>query len=165
MILNKILLIICCALIATSCSNPEAYLNFVQKHKQSNFQEYKGYGVFQRGDDGKGNRLIYISKTLNSDSFVNSGNIKIALDSSQQVVFVDSSEYIFDINIDTLKNIAEFFNSLNVNTFSVDYNGNVYFSVFSFDQCDLMKVNIESPPKDFKPRDWKELDVGWYLRK
>jgi len=165
MILKKIFWIVISVVIVTSCSVPEAYLNFVQKHKQSNFQEYKGYGVFQRGEDEKGNRLVYISKTLNSDTFVNSGNIKIALDSSQQVVFVDSSEYKFDINIDTLRNIAEFFNSLNVNSFSADYNGNVYFSVFSFDRCDLMKVNIESPPKDFKPRDWKELDVGWYLRK
>ncbi len=165
MILKKIFWIVISVVIVTSCSVPEAYLNFVQEHKQSNFQEYKGYGIFRRGDDGNGNSLIYISKTLDSDTFINSGNIIIAVDSTQEIVYLDSSYYKFDLNIDTLKNVAIFFNSLNISRFSADYNGNVYFSLFSFDRCDLMKVNIESPPKDFKARDWKELDVGWYLRK
>ncbi len=165
MSLKKIFWVVVIVVITTSCSVPEAYLNFVQENKQSSFEEYKGYGIFQRGDDGNGNSLVYISRTLDSDTFINSGNIKIALDSTNQVVFVDSSEYKFEVNIDTLKNVAVFFNSLNINVFSADYNGNVYFSLFTFDQCDLMKVNMKSPPKEFKVKDWKELDVGWYLRK
>ncbi len=165
MALKKILLIAVCVVIATSCSIPEAYLNFVQEHKQTSFKEYEGYGIFQRGEDGNGNRLVYISKTLNSDTFVNSGNIKIAIDTTQAIAYIDSSEYKFDFSIDTLKNIAIFFNTLNVNTFSADYNGNVYFSIYSFDQPDLIKVNMEAPPETFKVKEWRELDAGWYLRK
>ncbi len=96
---------------------------------------------------------------MKRDTFVNTGNIKIALDSLQNIIYLDSSEYKFDLNIDTLKELTVFFTTLTVNTFSVDYNGNVYLSIFNFDKPDLIKINKKSPPQEFRITEWTEIDT------
>lgn len=89
------------------CTNESNKLNeFISEFNETKFGVLKGYGVYKRGLDAQGNTLVYLSRTLNSDEFSNSGNIVVAIDSNSQIQYTDSKADIFGLNVDTVEQVA-----------------------------------------------------------
>jgi hypothetical protein len=92
----------------------------------------KGYGVFQRGTDSLGNRLVYISNTLDKVPFTNSGNAIVGI-SDTGIAYVDTSNLTFHLSLDTIRQAALYFHQSGLSSLSVDYSGTVHASRFPHD--------------------------------
>lgn len=143
-----------------SCKQSDNNLNsFISQFNEVSTEEFKGYGVYERGKDEEGNRLIYVSKTLNTETFQNSGNVVVAIDSSGQVQYTDSETDNFNLDIDTVKQIAILLESLKINSLSVDYEGKVYISLYDSEQPQLM-----NSPKNENYQGWERIKNYWYRK-
>ena len=142
----------------------ESYIYFIEKNKHRDFNKYLGYGIYSRGIDKNGNKIVYVSKTLNLDTFVNTGNIKFLIDTVNRIAGIDTSDLSLNLNIDTASKAALLFKSLRISSVGIDYNQNVYFSIYNFGDADLIKVGKENPAK-LKKEEWVEIVPYWYMKK
>ena len=147
-------------LLLVGCNSSNREQKIIESYDDVDFSVYEGMGAFQRGIDKKGNKLIYVSKTLNSDSFANSGNVIIGIDKNQNVNFIDSSSLNFGFNLDKAQAVALFMDTAEIFGFSASYDGKVYFSTYTFENTNLMRSNEENKNID----GWELIKGKWYKR-
>lgn len=166
MFLKKALLIMI-SLMFFSCIDSESSLSFIKENNQTDFRKYKGYGVFRRGQDDDMNIINYVFKISNSelDSEVRQVVTKIILDSTNHIVFVDSSRLVS--GVDTLREIVSSFNLLNIHAIRMNPDGlRVYFSLSEENmQYELMKIEEGLPSQNIDRKKWKKLREHWYLKR
>lgn len=137
----------------------ENFNSIINQFDKTNIEGFEGYGIYKRGKDDKGNSLIYVSKTLNTDTFKNSGNVVVAIDSTGQVQYTESKNINFNLNIDTVKQVAILIDSLNANGLTIDYEGKALIFLYSLETPQLMYS-----PKNGDYEGWKRIKNSWYRR-
>jgi hypothetical protein len=139
--------------------SPENFNRIISQFEKVSIEGFEGYGIYQRGTDKESNRMIYVSKTLDTDTFRNSGNVVVAIDSTGQVQYTESKNTNFNLNIDSVKQIALLFNSLDINGLTIDYEGKAVIFLYSLEIPQLMYS-----PTNAEYEGWKRIKNSWYRR-
>lgn len=139
----------------------ERILSFIENHKEKDFNEFKGYGVYRRGMNGS-DRIIYVSKLSLLDSQTTSGGIKVIIDTNLIVKKIEKLNLRFSVGDSSVKRIAKNFLSFDISGLTVNYKNEAYFNIYSADKPDLMYSKLDSV--EYLNNGWERLKKNWYTR-
>jgi len=149
------------ALTMNSCfSQRNSNKDFVNKHLNESFDNFKDTWIVIRGYDEERNPIVFMSKDTSND-----GPYIVTIDSKTSTIKKTSCHLMKDsINIDrnALDQLAMEFLKYHVHLLKVDKAGNVYVSLQTNERPTLIRFSDEKYITETYKNDWKKIKDNWF---
>jgi lipopolysaccharide export LptBFGC system permease protein LptF len=137
--------------------------NFVKLYNTENFEKFRLTTFFIRGHNSQGQSIVFaydekVPPVKNNGAYVIEYDIERKIISSTNCRLMKDSS-IVDVN--KLERLVDEFVKYQVNYLQVDSNNNVFVSVYSNEEPDLVRFS-DLKYKSVKYDKWRQLNFNWF---